>query len=222
MYFAHDLDLYQLKLNDDTYFLTTFLQKILFENLNTLPSFRLRIVLRQFCRSFVEHYCSSVIIDRDTINDFFLTFLDLFLPYIQQRLTSMWTNLLSNTSVDYQNGECSDEMIEECVCVLLTRDFVDIIRYFIFKASNSTSIIVNGQQKKKSKLINGHHQNDSMCDEINGINVDVDADHIDEWDEQTLNTQTNSISNRLANGTQEKVDYSELFLYMMKMARQGK
>jgi hypothetical protein len=49
MFFAHDTDLYHLKLNDENYFITSFLQKVIFENLNTLPSFRLRIVLRHFC-----------------------------------------------------------------------------------------------------------------------------------------------------------------------------
>ena len=60
IYFSNDTDLYYLKLNDDNYLLTTYLQKILFENLNTLPSFRLRIVLRHFCRLFVENYTSSL------------------------------------------------------------------------------------------------------------------------------------------------------------------
>ena len=46
--FAHDTDLYYIKLNDENYFLTSFLQKILFENLNTLPSFRLRIGFTTF------------------------------------------------------------------------------------------------------------------------------------------------------------------------------
>ncbi|CAF1464331.1 unnamed protein product, partial [Adineta ricciae] len=135
IYFAHDTELYSIQLNDETYFLTTFLQKILFQNFNTLPSFRLRIVLRHFCRLFVENYCSLPTADKDSINELFLTFLDVFLPYIQQRLTVMWNNLLTTTTATTtcRQGECSDEVIEECVCVLITRDFVDIIRYFIFK-----------------------------------------------------------------------------------------
>ena len=216
LYFAHDNDLYYLKLNDDNYFLTTFLQKILFENLNTLPSFRLRIVLRHFCRTFVENYCSSITIDKELINELFLTFLDLFLPYIQQRLTIMWNNLL-NTTINSEQGDYSDEVIEECVCVLLTRDFIDIIRYFIYKSStigqiNISSIGIN--KTKKSKLLNGHNHNDSMCEETNGINNDIDQ--TDEWDEQ------NNINNKLLNGTQEKMDYSDLFTYMIKISRQSK
>jgi hypothetical protein len=218
MFFAHDNDLYHLKLNEN-YFLTTFLQKILFENLNTLPSFRLRIVLRHFCRSFVEHYCSSVTFDKDIINELFLQFLDIFLPYIQQRLTTMWNNLLT-TTMNYQQGECSDEVIEECVCVLLTRDFVDIIRYFIYKTtpSGQTNSTSSGTHKnRKGKTINGHTHNDSMCEETNGISGDTEQ--LDEWDEQAAN---NSISNKLLNGTQEKMDYSDLFTYMIKLSRQSK
>ena len=218
MFFAHDIDLYHLKLNEN-YFLSTFLQRILFENLNTLPSFRLRIVLRHFCRSFVEHYCSSSTMDKEIINELFLQFLDIFLPYIQQRLTSMWNNLLS-TTINIQQGECSDEVIEECVCVLLTRDFVDIIRYFIYKTSpsgsnNSSSSGMN--KNRKNKTINGHNHNDSMCDENNGISGGY-TEQIDEWDEQAT---MNSISNKLLNGTQEKMDYSDLFTYMIRMSRQS-
>ena len=220
MFFAHDTELYYLKLTDETYFLTSFLQKVVFANLHSLPSFRLRIVLRHFCRPFVEHYCSSVISDKEVINELFLTFLDLFLPYIQQRLTTMWTNLLTN-AIEYQQGECSDEVIEECVCVLLTRDFVDIIRYFVYKTITPTSGPSNsnstGQNKKKNKAMNGHHQSESMCEETNGISTD--ADQIDEWDEQANNT---NISNKLLNGTQDKMDYSDLFIYMMKLSRQSK
>ena len=217
LFFAHDSDLYHLKLNDETYFLSSFLQKVLFENLNTLPSFRLRIVLRHFCRSFVEHY-SSTTNDKDLIDELFLVFLDVFLPYVQQRLTTMWTNLLT-TTVEYQQGECSDEVIEECVCVLLTRDFVDIIRYFIYKTNfptlgNPTSS--THSSKKKNKIVNGHHHSESMCEETNGISADNDA--LDEWDESSSST---SVPNKFLNGAPEKFDYSDLFMYMMKMARQS-
>jgi len=216
MFVAHDIDLYYLKLNDNNYFLTSFLQKILFENLSTLPSFRLRIVLRHFCRSFVEHYCSSSTFDKEIINELFLTFLDVFLPYIQQRLTTMWNNLLT-TTINYQQGECSDEVIEECVCVLLTRDFVDIIRYFIYKPISIGQINSSSSNKnRKPKPINGHRHSESMCEETNGISGDTDQ--IDEWDEQVIN---NSISNKLLNGTQEKMDYSDLFTYMIKISRQN-
>jgi hypothetical protein len=216
MFVAHDIDLYYLKLNDNNYFLTSFLQKILFENLSTLPSFRLRIVLRHFCRSFVEHYCSSSTFDKEIINELFLTFLDVFLPYIQQRLTTMWNNLLT-TTINYQQGECSDEVIEECVCVLLTRDFVDIIRYFIYKPTSIGQINSSSSNKnRKPKPINGHRHSESMCEETNGISGDTDQ--IDEWDEQVIN---NSISNKLLNGTQEKMDYSDLFTYMIKISRQN-
>ena len=225
MFFAHDTDLYHLKLNDDHYFITSFLQKILFENLNTLPSFRLRIVLRHFCRAFVEHYSSSVTADKEVIDELFLTFLDVFLPYVQQRLTAMWTNLLA-TTVNYQQGECSDEVIEECVCVLITRDFVDIMRYFIYKTSATAGQLNSSStgyiKKKNNKTMNGHNHSESMCEESNGINVDTDQ--IDEWDEQANNSSSNNntITNKLMNGTQEKMDYSDLFVYMMKMSRQSK
>ena len=79
----------------------------------------------------MENYCLSIATDKEIINELFLTFLDVFLPFIQQRLTTMWNNLLT-TTINNQQGECSDEVIEECVCVLITRDFIDIIRYFIF------------------------------------------------------------------------------------------
>ncbi|CAF1208474.1 unnamed protein product [Adineta ricciae] len=211
IYFAHDTELYSIRLNDETYFLTTFLQKILFQNFNTLPSFRLRIVLRHFCRLFVENYCSLPTADKDSINELFLTFLDVFLPYIQQRLTVMWNNLLTTTTTTCRQGECSDEVIEECVCVLITRDFVDIIRYFIFKTiPGQTNSNVT---KKKNKISNGRNNSESMCEETNG-----ELDQIDEWDEQAA---SNSISNKLLNNSQEKMDYSDLFMYMMKMSRQN-
>ena len=215
MFFAHDTDLYVLKVNDHDYFITLFLQKILFENLNILPSFRLRIVLRHFCRSFVEHYCSLLTLDKEIVNELFLTFLDVFLPYIQQYLTKMWNNIL-NTTVNYQQGGCSDEIIDECVCVLLTRDFVDIIRYFIYKT------IISGQNnsissKKKSKLMNGYSRCESMSEETNGISGDTDQ--IDESDEQTISY---NIGNKLLSGAQEKTDFTDLFTYMLKMSRQSK
>ena len=216
MFFANDVDLYHLKLNDKTFFLSQFLQKILFENLNTLPSFRLRIVLRHFCRTFVEHYCASSTLDKETINELFLQFLDVFLPYIQQQLTSMWNNLL-NTTMNYQQGECSDEVIEECVCVLITRDFVDIIRYFIYKNTSTGQGNSMMNKNKKNKMANGHHHSESMCEESNGLTGENDP--IDEWDEQTGNY---SITNRLLNGTQEKMDYSDLFTHMLKLSRQSK
>jgi hypothetical protein len=131
----------------------------------------------------------------------------------------MWNNLLT-TTMNYQQGECSDEVIEECVCVLLTRDFVDIIRYFIYKTtpSGQTNSTSSGTHKnRKGKTINGHTHNDSMCEETNGISGDTEQ--LDEWDEQAAN---NSISNKLLNGTQEKMDYSDLFTYMIKLSRQSK
>jgi hypothetical protein len=123
--------------------------------------------------------------------------------------------------MNYQQGECSDEVIEECVCVLLTRDFVDIIRYFIYKTTTTigqvNSISSGITKNKKNKTMNGHHHHESMCEETNGISGDTDQ--IDEWDEQVTN---NSISNKLLNGTQEKMDYSDLFTYMIRMSRQSK
>jgi hypothetical protein len=53
-----------------------------------------------------------------------------------------------------------------------------------------------------------------MCEETNG-----DLDQIDEWDEHVAN---NSINNKLLNNSQDKMDYSDLFMYMIKMARQSK
>jgi hypothetical protein len=121
--------------------------------------------------------------------------------------------------MNYQKGECTDEVIEECVCVLLTRDFVDIIRYFIYKTAliGQTNSSLSGNSKKKNKIMNGHNHSESMCEETNGISGDTDQ--IDEWDEQVTN---NSICNKLLNGTQEKMDYSDLFNYMIKMSRQSK
>ena len=200
MYFAHDQDLYYLKFDDGNYFLTAYLQKVLFENFHTLPSFRLRIVLRHFCRLFVENYCSATNADQEIINELFLTFLKIFLPYIQQRLMLMWNQLLANNT-STQN-ECSEEVIEECVCVLITRDFNDIIRYFIFKTIPGQT----SSNKKKNKLVN---ERESMSEDING-----DFEGNEEWDEQ-------SASSKLLNNSQEKIDYSDLFMYMVKMSRQG-
>ena len=199
IYFAHDHELYYLKFTDDNYFLTTYLQKILFENFHTLPSFRLRIVLRHFCRVFVENYCSSTTVGQEIINELFLSFLNVFLPYIQQRLTLMWNQLLTTTTTNNSSqNECSDEVIEECVCVLITRDFNDIIRYFIFKTIPGQ----NNSNKKKNKI--------SMERESMSENIDGEFEQNEECDEQLGN-----------NKIQEKIDYSDLFMYMIKMSRQG-
>ena len=216
LYFAYDTDLYYLKLNDNYYFLTTYLQKILFENLNTLPSFRLRIVLRHFCRLFIENYSSSNIVDnKEIINELFLTFLNVFLPYIQQRLTTMWNNSLI-TTINHQQDQYSDEIIEECVCVLITRDFIDIIKYFIFKTmpGQTNSISINFNKKKNKIITSGRHNSESMCEENND-----NIDQTDEWNEQITN---HSISNKLSNSLHENVDYSDLFMYMIKMSQQSK
>ena len=215
IYFAHDTDLYYLKLSDETYFLTAFLQKILFENLSSLPSFRLRIVLRQLCRLFIENYLSLTNTDKDGIHELFLSFLDVFFPFIQQRITTMWNNL-SLTMTNYQQGQCSDEVIEECVCVLITRDFLDIIRYFLFKttATGPSNSSTGNAGKKKNRPTNGREHSESMCEDMSG-----DLDQNDEWDEPAA---TNGVSNRLLNGAQEKMDYTDLFHYMIKMARQCK
>lgn len=66
-------------------------------------------------------------------------------------------------------------------------------------------------------MVNGHNHSESMCEETNGLSGDTDP--IDEWDEQTTN---NGISNKLLNGALEKLDYSDLFTYMLKMSRQSK
>lgn len=213
IYFAHDTDLYYLKLSDETYFLTAFLQKILFENLSSLPSFRLRIVLRQLCRLFIENYLSLTNTDKDGIHELFLSFLDVFFPFIQQRITTMWNNL-SLTMTNYQQGQCSDEVIEECVCVLITRDFLDIIRYFLFKttATGPANSSTGNAGKKKNRAANGREHSESMCEDMSG-----DLDQNDEWDEPAT---TNGVSNRLLNGAQEKMDYTDLFSYMIKSARQ--
>lgn len=216
VFFAHDPELYYLKLNNDTYLMTSFLQQVLFENLNTLPPFRLRIVLRHFCRSFIEHYCSTATGERAVTNELFVTFLDAFFPYMQDRLTTMWNNLLTmNTEVNYQQEECMDEVIEECVCVLLTRDFVDIIRYFIYKPTSTGhgSSASGGSSKKKNKGMNGHQHSESMCEETNG-----ESEPIDEWDEHGTNS---NVCNKLLNGSQEKMEYTDLFNYMIKLARQS-
>jgi len=202
MFFAHDHELYSLKLSNENYFVTTYLQKVLFENFNTLPSFRLRIVLRQFCRLFVENYSSN---DSNELNELFLSFLNSFLPYIQQRLNIMWKNL-QTTSTNIHNlreDQCSDEVIEECICVLITRDFNDIIRYFIYKNLSGQT----NANKKKSKPITERSLSENMCEENNG-----DFEQIDECDEQSIT------NNRLTNSQ----EYSDLFSYMVKMARQGR
>jgi hypothetical protein len=216
IYFAHDSDLYVMKLNDDTYFLTIFLQKILFENLNSLPSIRLRIVLRQFCRSFVENYCSAATADKSATNEVFLSFFDIFFPYIQQRLTTIWNTLLTTTELSQQQGQCSDEVIEECVCVLITRDFLDIIRYFIFKTTHSTISNGLGSMKKKNKTNVGRQHSESMCEDVVG---NGDLDQTDEWDDQVT---TNGISNKLLNSTQDRLEYSDLFSHLLKMTRESK
>lgn len=215
IYFAHDTELYSIKVNDESYFLTSFLQQVLFQNLNTLPSIRLRIVLRHFCRLFTENYSAPPGDDKDVVNELFLTFLDVFLPYIEQRLNVMWTNLLTTTTATtYQQGECSEEVIEECVCVLITRDFVDITRHFIFKTiPGQTNANSANPGKKKSKIANGRNNSESMCEDTNG-----DLDQIDDWDEQAASS---SITNKLLNNAQDKMDYSDLFTYMLKMARQS-
>ena len=210
IYFVFDNDLFYLKFNEDSYFLSVFLQKILFENLKSLPSFRLRIVLRQFCRLFVESYCSLENSDKESINELFLNFLDVFFPYLQQSLTTMWNNLLITTN-NSKDGQCSDEVIEECVCVLITRDFLDIIRYFLYKANVNHQ---SNSNKKKSKSIHVRQDSESMVDDING-----EFDQIDEWDEQNT---THGISNKLLNSVQDKIEQSDLFVYMIKMARQSK
>ncbi|CAF3297676.1 unnamed protein product, partial [Rotaria sp. Silwood2] len=66
--------------------------------------------------------------------------------------------------------------------------------------------------KKKNKINLARNNSECMCEEING-----DLDQIDEWDEQTANS---SINNKLLNNSHEKLDYSDLFMYMMKMSRQ--
>ena len=200
MYFAHDHDLYYLKFAEENYFLTSYLQKILFENFQTLPSSRLRIILRHSCRLFVENYCSSTIVNQDAVNELFLSFLNVFLPYIQQRLTLMWNHLLTNNTVE--QNECSEEVIEECVCVLITRDFNDIIRYFIFKT-------IPGQTNSNRRKNKPANERESMSEDVNG-----DFEQNEEWDEG------NNLNSKFSNA-QEKMDYSDLFTYMMKMARQG-
>lgn len=204
MYFAHDQQLYSFKLTNETYFLTSYLQKILFENFNTLPSFRLRIVLRHFCRSLVENYSPIDYPDKELLNEVFLSFLNIFLPYIQERLNLMWTNLLTTTNLEshLREDQCSDEVIEECVCVLITRDFNDIIRYVIYKTipgqTNST--------KKKTKMTTERSLSENMSEDVNG-----DFEQIDDCDDQSIT------NNRLTNSH----EYSDLFSYMIKMSRQG-
>jgi hypothetical protein len=80
---------------------------------------------------------------------------------------------------------------------------------------NSTS--TGTSKNRKGKMTNGHLHGESMCEETNGITGD--SDQLDEWDEQAANY---SISNKLLNGTQEKMDYSDLFTYMLKLFRQSK
>jgi hypothetical protein len=48
-----------------------------------------------------------------------------------------------------------------------------------------------------------------MSEDING-----DFEQNEEWDEQLMN-------NKSLNNSQEKVDYSDLFMCMIKMSRQG-
>jgi hypothetical protein len=118
----------------------------------------------------------------------------------------MWNNLLTTTAMNARQNECSDEVIEECVCVLITRDFIDIIRYFIFKTIPGQTNV----NKKKNKILLERNNSENMCEETN--------EDLEEWDEQCAN---NNISNKLLNQSQEKIDYSDLFMYMIKMSRQG-
>ncbi|CAF1253613.1 unnamed protein product, partial [Didymodactylos carnosus] len=232
-YFVYDHGLYSIKtkevtnnkLNDEQqeqYFLSSFLQTILFENLNTIPPFRLRIILRHFCRPFVEHFSLLIVPQpqQSSMNELFSSFLDIFLPYIQQRLRQMWQNLLSDevqqqSQQNQLNDSCvSDEVIEECLCVLLTRDFVDILRHFILKPIISVSGNKKQDNQRKistSKVSNGTHEMNYIEDN------DIDAT-LDDVDNNNSNEQ---FTIKQLNISNEKIEYNDLFLYLIKICRSG-
>ncbi|CAF0866997.1 unnamed protein product, partial [Didymodactylos carnosus] len=234
-YFVYDHDLYSMKTRELTdnklneqqqeqYFLTSFLQTIIFENLNTIPPFRLRIILKHFCRPFIEHFSLTTEFqtEQSSINDLFLSFLDIFLPYIQQRLRQMWQNLISNEQQSQQSQliyySCSDEVIEECLCVLLTRDFVDILRHFILKPIISITNNKKQDNQRKTtitsttnKILNGNHEMSYLDD--NDIDTTVD-DVVD-------NNNNEQFTNKQLNISNEKIDYSDLFLHLSKICRNG-
>lgn len=105
--------------------------------LEYIPDYRLRVVIRVFCRPFIVS-CPS------NLHESVLVPVLLHLcPALLQRLTQRWEKVIANAEhqPDEHNGVDLQEVVQDMIGRMLTREYIDILKLILFThTGNSDSV----------------------------------------------------------------------------------
>ncbi|KAL0274098.1 UNVERIFIED_CONTAM: hypothetical protein PYX00_006610 [Menopon gallinae] len=105
---------------------------VIFNNLEFVPDYRIRPIIRTFFKNFISA-CPKV-----HYEDVLLPVLSIFLPYMLTRLTKRWeyiTQMKTETNTDEENSD-AQEIVEEKLNSLITREYTDVLKICLVGGCN--------------------------------------------------------------------------------------
>ena len=105
--------------------------------LEHIPDYRLRVVIRVFCRPFIAS-CPS------NLHESVLVPVLLHLcPALLQRLTQRWDKVIANAEhqPDEHNGADLQEVVQDMIGRMLTREYIDILKSILFTNAGNSDVV---------------------------------------------------------------------------------
>lgn len=113
-----------------------------FCHLDTIPDYRLRVMVKQFMKTFI--FCCPVS-KQDSI---LLPIFGYFTPYMYERLSNKWKYLKEcreNGKLKDDDEEDSKELVEDFLNTLLSREYMEVIKSMLLKFNLSDLKPCNGE-----------------------------------------------------------------------------
>lgn len=113
-----------------------------FHNLDCIPDFRLRVMVKSFLRPFI--YCCPA----DKYDSILVPICAYFLAYMLQRLSNKWKYLKEcreSGKLNEDSGEDCKELIEDFLNTQLSREYMDVVKTMLLKLNVSDLKLTNGE-----------------------------------------------------------------------------
>lgn len=113
-----------------------------FHNLDCIPDFRLRMMVKNFLRPFI--YCCPP----DKYDSILVPICAYFSAYMLQRLSNKWKYLKEcrdSGKLNEDSGEDSKELIEDFLNTQLSREYMDVVKSMLLKLNASDLKLTNGE-----------------------------------------------------------------------------
>lgn len=113
-----------------------------FHNLDCIPDFRLRTMVKNFLRPFI--YCCPA----DKYDSIVVPICAYFSAYMLQRLSNKWKYLKEcreSGKLNEDSGEDCKELIEDFLNTQLSREYMDVVKTMLLKLSVSDLKLTNGE-----------------------------------------------------------------------------